>query len=566
MEWQRVLGRLVLSACISAGLGVAVPASAQTDGAETVGGGPALLDWSSPADALAAAALDRHRGVAEVGVWRQGQERLGMARNRVGAAPPQALFEVGSISKVFTGLLLAQAVERGELSLDDTVGHLLQGQGAPDLPSPVAAITLRQLVTHTSCLARLPGDFFRTDYAAPNPYRVYDRARLWASLAQARLAQSPPCAGVYSNWGFGVLGELLSLRYGKPWAELVRERISGPLAMHDTVQALGDKALRLAVPHEGEEVVSVWDFDAFAGAGALRSTVADMLVFSRALLAGRDGPFGLAAQRLFTPLAEHDGAPIGYALMLREQGGRRTWLHGGGTGGYRSVWLLAPDSGEAAIALVSNARAAQADVMAPLLRARHPAPEGRPATPEDGVQQHAGVYRASPLLAFAFTVQGGQLHSRVSGGRFEPLQVLGDGAEGRFTQPASGRQFHFVRAGGGPATVQYERFGVRLQAPQVEEPLLGLEPPQSAEALAPFVGRYRLAGGREFDVQAQDGRLQVRLGSQPRATVYPVPGRPDRFGYDGVRAELQFERYPSGEVRAAVLHQNGVQRAPRVEP
>ncbi len=565
MEWRRILGRLALVTCWGGWLVMAAPAMAQTekDDAATTG---TELDWSSPADALAAAALGRQRGVAEVGVWRLGQARHGMARNRVDAAPPQALFEVGSISKVFTGLLLAQAVERGELSLDDTVGRLLQGPEAPDLPPPVAAITLRQLVTHTSCLARLPGDFFRTAYEASNPYRVYGRSRLWASLAQARLAQSPPCAGVYSNWGFGVLGELLSLRYGKPWAELVRERITGPLAMHDTVQALGDKAARLAVPHEGEQAVPVWDFDAFAGAGALRSTTADMLVLSRALLAGRGGPLGPAAQRLFTPLAEHEGAPIGYALMLREQGGQRTWLHAGSTGGYRSAWLLAPDSGEAAIALVSNARAMQADVFVPLLRARHPAPEGRPATPEDGVQQHAGVYRVSPLLTFGFVVRGGQLHSRVSGGRFEPLQMLGEGAEGRFTQPASGRQFRFASDGAGNATVQYERFGVRLQATRVDEPLLGLEPPQSAESLAPFVGRYRMAGGREFDVQAQEGRLQVRLGSQPRATVYPVPGRPDRFGYDSVRAELQFERYPSGEVRAVVLHQNGVQRAPRVEP
>jgi len=300
---------------------------------------------------------------------------------------------VGSISKVFTGLLLAQAVERGELSLDDTVGRLLQGQALPDLPPRVAAITLGQLVTHTSCLARLPGDFFRAGYDAANPYQRYDRVRLWASLAQARLVQAPPCQSSYSNWGFGVLGELLSVRYGRPWAELVRERITAPLGMYDTVQELGDKASRLAVPHEGEQVVSSWDFDALAGAGALRSTTADMLLFSRALLAGREGPLGPAAERMFTVLAEHEGAPIGYALMLRDQGGKQTWLHGGGTGGYRAVWLLALDSGEAVIALMSNARALQSDVMAPLLRMRHPAPEGRPAVPGDAIGQHVGDHR-----------------------------------------------------------------------------------------------------------------------------------------------------------------------------
>lgn len=302
----------------------ALPAFSQTDAPDAATSIRDGLDWASPADALAVAGLGRQRGVAEVGVLRQGQARYGIARNRVEAAPAQALFEVGSISKVFTGLLLAQAVERGELSLDDTVGRLLQGQALPDLPPRVAAITLGQLVTHTSCLARLPGDFFRAGYDAANPYQRYDRVRLWASLAQARLVQAPPCQSSYSNWGFGVLGELLSVRYGRPWAELVRERITAPLGMYDTVQELGDKASRLAVPHEGEQVVSSWDFDALAGAGALRSTTADMLLFSRALLAGREGPLGPAAERMFTVLAEHEGAPIGYALMLRDQGGKQT--------------------------------------------------------------------------------------------------------------------------------------------------------------------------------------------------------------------------------------------------
>lgn len=544
----------------------ALPAFSQTDAPDAATSIRDGLDWASPADALAVAGLGRQRGVAEVGVLRQGQARYGIARNRVEAAPAQALFEVGSISKVFTGLLLAQAVERGELSLDDTVGRLLQGQALPDLPPRVAAITLGQLVTHTSCLARLPGDFFRAGYDAANPYQRYDRVRLWASLAQARLVQAPPCQSSYSNWGFGVLGELLSVRYGRPWAELVRERITAPLGMYDTVQELGDKASRLAVPHEGEQVVSSWDFDALAGVGALRSTTADMLLFSRALLAGREGPLGPAAERMFTVLAEHEGAPIGYALMLRDQGGKQTWLHGGGTGGYRAVWLLALDSGEAVIALMSNARALQSDVMAPLLRMRHPAPEGRPAVPGDAIDQHVGTYRASPQLTFGFVVRDGQLHSRASGGRFEPLQVWGAPGEGRFTQPATGRQFRFVRDGAGPATVHYERFGVRLKAVQVQESLLALDAPVSDEALAPYGGRYRLAGGAVFDVQVQDGRLQVRLGTQPRFTVYPVLGQPDRFGYDSIRAELQFERYPSGEVRAVVLHQNGVQRALRLEP
>lgn len=527
--------------------------------------GSRSFDWSGPADALAAAALGPLRGAAEVGVWHGGQARFGAARNRVAEAPAQALFEVGSISKVFTGLLLAQAVERGDLALDDTLGGLLQGSSATGstLPAPVAAITLRQLVTHTSCLPRLPADFRRNSDPA-NPYLRYNRARLWQALADARLAQAPPCAGAYSNLGFAVLGELLAQRYGKPWAALVQERITGPLGMQDTVQSLGDKAPRLAVPHEGETPVSVWEFDAFAGAGALRSTAADMLVFSRALLAGAQGPLGPAAERLFTPLAEHEGGQIGYAIMLRERDGLRTWLHGGGTGGFRSVWLLAPDRGEAVIALVANAQAPQQNVMTPLLKLRYPAPTGQPATDAAALAGYEGVYRASPAVALSLAMVDGQLQLRPTGGVFEPLQVLGPDA---FTQPASGRQLRFERdKEGRPAVLHYTRFGARLTAPRVDEPVLGLAPAQPDDALAPYLGRYRLRGGNVLDVQAAGGRLQVRLGSQPRYTVYPVAGQPDRFAYDAVRAELEFERYASGEVRAVVLHQNGRFRAPRQDP
>ncbi len=520
--------------------------------------------WSGPADAMAAAALGPLRGVAAVGLWSDGQARFGAARNRVADAPAQALFEVGSISKVFTGLLLAQAVEQGDMALEDTLGNLLNGTPAvaPVLPAPVAAITLRQLVTHTSCLPRLPADFRERSDAA-NPYKSYDRTRLWKALAHARLAQSPPCASAYSNLGFAVLGEVLAQRYGKPWAALVQERITGPLGMSDTVQALGDKAPRLAVAYDGDAPVSVWEFDAFAGAGALRSTAADMLTFSRALLAGAKGPLGPAAERLFTPLADYEGSRIGYAMMLRERDGLRTWLHGGGTGGYRSVWMLAPERGEAVIALVANARASQSHVMTPLLHARYPVPAGQPAADAAALAAYEGVYRASPAVAFSFAVRGGQLHSRATGGEYEPLQVLGPDV---FTQPSRGRQFRFERKDGRPATVHYARQGQRLLGTKVEEAVLGTVPPQPSDALAPYLGRYRMAGGNVLDVQSADGRLQVRLGSQPRFTVYPLPGQTDRFAYDQVRAELAFERYQSGEVRAVVLHQNGRFRAPRVEP
>ena len=170
-------------------------------------------------------------------------------------------------------------------------------------------------MTHTSCLPRLPPDFTKHDYFRENPYRSYDRARMWATLGALKIEGPAPCEARYSNFAFGVLGEILSERYGKPWAELVRERITVPLGMRNTLQVLGEHASRLAPPFSGADPRSPWDMQAFAGAGALRSTPEDLLLFGRGILAGRQGPLGAAADRLLTPLARLNGE-IGYAILI----------------------------------------------------------------------------------------------------------------------------------------------------------------------------------------------------------------------------------------------------------
>lgn len=132
---------------------------------------------SDPAD-LARAALGVDPGSASVAVWRSGGLRAATVRNEAqsgGASPePAPLYEIGSISKVFTGLLLAQAVERGELALGDTLGTLLQGKLVIAAPA-VAAITLEQLVTHRSCLPRQFAGV-RVGSAVVEQIRLADRA------------------------------------------------------------------------------------------------------------------------------------------------------------------------------------------------------------------------------------------------------------------------------------------------------------------------------------------------------------------------------------------------------
>src|SRR6185436_4233044 len=159
----------------------------------------------------------------------------------------RVLFEIGSISKVFTGILLADAVVDGKLGFDDTLARRLPVKF--DHPA-TGAVTLKQLATHTSCLPRLPGNMMNAD--GDDPYGQYDQKAMFEYLASAKLDGQPPCEAAYSNLGFGILGVVLETAYGKLWAALIQERVTGPLGMADTVQELSPaQQSRFAEPWDG---------------------------------------------------------------------------------------------------------------------------------------------------------------------------------------------------------------------------------------------------------------------------------------------------------------------------
>ncbi|MBL8370249.1 MAG: serine hydrolase [Burkholderiaceae bacterium] len=523
---------------------------------------------SDPAVMARVALGELRHGQAAAGVWRDGKaaQALVSAGDPVPAAEPGAgappLFEIGSISKVFTGLLLAQAVERGDLRLDDRLGDVLAGKVAFSSPA-VASITLRQLVTHSSCLPRLPPDF-REAGPPESPYRRYDRPRMWAALASLQLAQAPPCKARYSNLGFGVLGEILSERSGKPWSELVRESITTPLGMTDTVQHLGEQAPRLAPGFDGRQPTTPWDMLAFAGAGALRSTVPDLLRFSRAVLAGRNGPLGPAAERMLTPLGRIDMGEIGYGVWIRGPKERRSYFHEGWTSGYRSVWMVLPATQEALVLLTSNGQAQPWRVRNAIAGSYYPVvePSGAPAALP--LPAYAGLYRSSLGGTITVVAQDGVLYRRPVNVAYRPLSPAGPD---RFVDREQGLGYEFTRKDGQPAAATVTQGGGEQTLTRIDAhaPALAVLPDAVA---AGYAGRFmapRVFGADlVLDVRASDGQLAVQSGNFPRVPVFPVPGRADRFAYEVVKAELQFERDAGGRVVALVLHQNGEHRAERV--
>ncbi|MDQ3607277.1 MAG: beta-lactamase family protein, partial [Gemmatimonadota bacterium] len=217
-----------------------------------------------------------------VGILENGQRRYvayGSAGPGRGPLDEHTLFEIGSISKTFTGLLLADAVVRGEVRLDQPVVELLPA-GTVIPARADRPITLEQLATHRSGLPRLPTNMAPANPA--DPYADYDEARLYAFLAAYTPPRSPGDSAEYSNLGAGLLGHALVRRSGAPsWGALVERRTTGPLGMRETFVDVPPAAIeRLAAGHDaGMDTVPPWHLDVLAGAGALRSTAADMLTY-----------------------------------------------------------------------------------------------------------------------------------------------------------------------------------------------------------------------------------------------------------------------------------------------
>lgn len=298
--------------------------------------------------------------------WTRGYGVLGPEDPR----PPDGdtIHEIGSITKVFTGLLLAVAVTRGEVKLEDPVSKHLP----PTWKVPVfegKAMRLVDLATHTSGLPRMPPDFLPRNLR--DPYANYGVEKLKVSLSKTRLLSAPGERHLYSNYGMGLLGQILCFKAKRDYAELVAKRITAPLGLKDTLVTLdARRRKRLAPPFpSGRSRATEWRFKALAGAGALRSTARDLLAFARAVLEPARTPL---KEALALTLRVHwqgggDAPPMGLAWhWVPTRAG--VW-HNGGTGGYRSFMAVNLERRFAVVVLANTTDAAVDRVGSTLMRA-----------------------------------------------------------------------------------------------------------------------------------------------------------------------------------------------------
>src|SRR3984885_4239623 len=191
-------------------------------------------------------------------------------------------FELGSITKTFTAILLAYDVEAGKVKLTDTIIKFLPDSVAenPELRS----ITLLNLVNHTSGLERIPDNLIPHATDPLNPYKDYNQQLLYEYLKTCKLKSKPGEQYLYSNLGVGLLGSILETIGQKPYEEMVEEIICKPLGMFSTDQYLNPllSPRFVQVYNTQGQPTPPWDFDVLAACGALRSTMNDMLIYAKA--------------------------------------------------------------------------------------------------------------------------------------------------------------------------------------------------------------------------------------------------------------------------------------------
>ncbi|MEM9816789.1 MAG: serine hydrolase [Cyanobacteria bacterium P01_D01_bin.6] len=267
----------------------------------------------------------------------------------------ESVFEIGSITKVFTGILLADMVRRGEVELSEPIAQLLP----PQVYVPIRhekPITLLHITTHHSGLPRLPTNLVSKD--PDNPYADYTVQQMYEFLAGYELPRDPGETFEYSNYAMGLLGHALALRAGMNYEALLTERVLQPLGLlHTAITLTPRMESHLAYGHNGfGDRVPLWDMPTLAGAGALRSTVNDLLDFAASNLSPDQtnlGPVLKDAQRLRRQLGERSDS-IGCNWLISKPGEHTVTWHNGGTGGYRTFLGLDLEANRAAVVLANS--------------------------------------------------------------------------------------------------------------------------------------------------------------------------------------------------------------------
>ena len=330
------------------------------------------------------------------------------------------IFEIGSVSKVFTGMLLADAVVQKQVTLDQRAQEILGDRVTINVVDN-QPILLRHLSLHLSGLPRMPFGFTPTD--SEDPYKDYSPELLFQSLRKGKSLVTPGKKQAYSNFAVGLLGQLLSIKNDCSYGELLKRRITDPLGLADTVIDLSDdQKKRFIQGHmESGDKAGPWDLNALAGAGGIRSSTNDMLKFVGANL----NPPNVDAGKMIELAWEEQQPPkdgnfaMGLGWFIAKDGETR-W-HNGQTGGYHSI-IYANRKIDAGVVMLVNTAEGESDPLAESIMRLLSGSDEEPRKFEEGLvvkpevqQRLAGEYEFVPGLNLSVKSQQGKLFVKLTG-------------------------------------------------------------------------------------------------------------------------------------------------------
>jgi CubicO group peptidase (beta-lactamase class C family) len=481
-----------------------------------------------------------------------------------GKAPDaDTVFEIGSITKTFTATLLALEVQSGKLKLDESAATLL-----PDFKIPARGgkpITLLDLAEQHSGLPRMPDNFKPAD--PRNPYADYGTAKLKEFLSGYALPRDPGASYEYSNLGFGLLGYALARNEHADYSNLVESKILRPLGMKMSATTFTPAMRAHLAPGHSEDgkPTANWDFDAVAGAGAIRSTSTDMLRYLKANMEVSSTSLTRAMKFAQLPrrgVGEKDRIGLAWMTLVGSKEGV-IW-HNGATGGYRSFIGFRAD-GRRGVVVLTNVAISADDLGFAALLDDAPVAATQRAISVDAAKlaDYVGIYKLKDDFLITVTQVDGQLLAQASG---QSSSFLFPSPADEFLIKENGMRFSFSRDPSGKVNgfVLHQndaQFVPKLDAAEaaVATKSTLLEP----ATLLGYVGKYQLAPGALFDITVNAGQLYARLANQPALPVFA--SAKDKFFYTVVDARLDFEHDADGKVVALILRQNGRnQRALRV--
>ncbi|MGH8030179.1 MAG: serine hydrolase domain-containing protein, partial [Arenimonas sp.] len=362
----------------------------------------------------------------------------------VGSGAPltaDSVFRIGSISKQFAAAGLLKLVEAGKLSLDDPLSKFV-----PDFPNG-AHITVLELLNHTSGVK----DYTRIKAWREGPIETdLSTAQLLATFKDATPDFAPGEDWAYDNSGYALVGAVIEAVTGKPWHQYLREALFNPLGLRHTGYGADPRFAAMQVPgyslDDGKVVpAKVISMTIPSAAGALLSTVDDLLTWNRALHEGRVLK-SEAYARMITPVGKAVDANYGFGIELATVQGRPMLDHSGGIFGFEAMLEYLPGPDITVVVLQNND--SNEDYKGPDMIARklaaaalgapYPVAAATAANAQD-LQQFEGVYRMGPDSARVLRVVDGKLTAQRTGGERSNLapiaadQFLYDDALTRFT-------------------------------------------------------------------------------------------------------------------------------------